>query len=68
MVDWMKVNKYPVSEVEGSMKDTAIYRGEWIRSNGSKSIPEILTEFPRLLDNPGMVKKYFLYYVFFFFN
>ncbi|KAA0716592.1 hypothetical protein E1301_Tti019184 [Triplophysa tibetana] len=54
MVDCMKVHKYPVSEVEGYMKDTAIYRGEWIRSNESKSIPEILTEFPRLLDNPGI--------------
>ncbi|RXN29585.1 hypothetical protein ROHU_013880 [Labeo rohita] len=56
MVDWMKVHKYPVS-VEGYMKETAIYRGEWIRSNGSKSIPEILKEFPRLLDNPGMEKN-----------
>ncbi|KAI2646123.1 Carboxylic acid reductase [Labeo rohita] len=33
MVDWMKVHKYPVSDVEGYMKETAIYRGEWIRSN-----------------------------------
>lgn len=55
MVDWMKVHNYPVSEVEDYMNKTAIYRGEWIRSNGSKSMPEILKEFPRLLDNPGMV-------------
>ncbi|XP_049929405.1 uncharacterized protein LOC126408083 [Epinephelus moara] len=54
MVDWLKVNKYPVSEVEAYMKETVIYRGKWIRSNGSKSIPEILKEFPRLVDNPGM--------------
>ena len=57
IVEWLKVHKYPVSEVEAQMKQTAMYRGVWIRSNGSKSILEILTEFPRLIDNPGMVRN-----------
>ncbi|XP_033989623.1 uncharacterized protein si:dkey-207l24.2 [Trematomus bernacchii] len=54
MVEWMKVNRYPVSQVEDYMNQTALQRGKWIRSNGSKSLPEMLTEFPRLVDNPGM--------------
>lgn len=58
MVDWLKVHKYPISEVENYMKETAVYRGMWIRKNGSKSIPEILKEFPRLVDNPGMVRTF----------
>ncbi|KAF4096435.1 hypothetical protein G5714_022404 [Onychostoma macrolepis] len=29
----------------------------WIRSNGSTSIPEILKEFPRLLEKLGMMLK-----------
>ncbi|KAK5916337.1 hypothetical protein CgunFtcFv8_011330 [Champsocephalus gunnari] len=59
MVLWMKVNRYPVSQVEDYMNQTALHRGKWIRSNGSKSLPEILTEFPRLLDNPGMISQDF---------
>ncbi|XP_034089809.1 uncharacterized protein LOC117557924 [Gymnodraco acuticeps] len=59
MVEWMKVNRYPVSQVEDYMNQTALHRGKWIRSNGSKSLPEILTEFPRLLDNPGMISQDF---------
>ncbi|KAG7224413.1 hypothetical protein INR49_015105, partial [Caranx melampygus] len=59
MVDWLKINKYPVSEVETYMKETAMHRGKWIHSNGSKSIPEILNEFPRLVDNPGMILQDF---------
>lgn len=58
MVDWLKVHKYPVYEVEALMRETAIHRGKWIRSNGSKSISEILKEFPRLVDNPGMVRNF----------
>lgn len=58
MVDWLKMHKYPISEVENYMKETAVYRGKWIRNNGSKTIPEILKEFPRLVDNPGMVRKF----------
>ncbi|XP_034089971.1 uncharacterized protein LOC117558095 isoform X5 [Gymnodraco acuticeps] len=59
MVEWMKVNRYPVSQVEDYMSQTALHRGKWIRSNGSKSLPEILTEFPRLVDNPGMISQDF---------
>lgn len=59
MVEWLKVNKFPVSQVEDYMKQTALQRGRWIRSNGSKSLPEILEEFPRLVDNPGMVRNDF---------
>ncbi|XP_065096552.1 uncharacterized protein [Paramisgurnus dabryanus] len=58
MVDWLKMHKYPISEVESYMKETAVYRGRWIRNNGSKTISEIVKEFPRLVDNPGMVRMF----------
>ncbi|XP_028254191.1 uncharacterized protein LOC114453764 [Parambassis ranga] len=59
MVAWLKANKYPVSEVEAKMKETSIHRSKWIRCNGSKTISEILREFPRLTDNPGMISQDF---------
>jgi len=37
------------------MRETAPFRAHWIRENGSKPISEILSEFPRLMDTPGMV-------------
>lgn len=57
MTEWLKKNKQPVSQVEEFMRGTAIYRAQWIRENGSKSLIEITQEYPRLLDTPGMVKK-----------
>ena len=36
------------------MKETALYRAKWIRSNNTKSILEILTEYP-CLTSAGMV-------------
>ncbi|CAM4578200.1 unnamed protein product [Leuciscus chuanchicus] len=57
MTEWLKKNKQPVSQVEEYMRGTAVYRAQWIRENGSKSLIEITQEYPRLLDTPGMVKK-----------
>lgn len=68
MVEWLKVHKYPISEVENYMKETAFYRGKWIRNNGSKSIAEVLKEFPRLVDNPGMVRIIFVDFYYYFIN
>ncbi|XDV11873.1 hypothetical protein PO909_000675, partial [Leuciscus waleckii] len=54
MTEWLKKNKQPVSQVEEYMRGTAVYRAQWIRENGSKSLIEITQEYPRLLDTPGM--------------
>ncbi len=55
MTEWLKNNIWPASQVEQYMKETAIQRAKWIRDNGSKTIMEIVKEYPRLLDTPGMV-------------
>lgn len=55
MKEWLKNNIWPQDQVSDYMADTAIHRAQWIRSDGSKSLPEILAEYPRFLDTPGMV-------------
>lgn len=55
-VEWLRNNRYPVSQVEEYMKQTAVQRGRWIRET-TRSVQEILIEFPRLVD-PGMVRNY----------
>lgn len=55
MTEWLKNNIWPASQVEHYMKETAIQRAKWIRDHGSKTIMEIVKEYPRLLDTPGMV-------------
>ncbi|KAG1924760.1 hypothetical protein F2P79_025951, partial [Pimephales promelas] len=53
--EWLKNNTRPQDQVEQYMRETAPFRAHWIRENGSKPISEILSEFPRLMDTPGMV-------------
>ncbi|XP_058616377.1 uncharacterized protein LOC131530244 [Onychostoma macrolepis] len=59
MTEWLKKSKQPVSQVEEFMRGTAIYRAQWIRENGSKSLMDITQEYPRLLDTPGMIAQDF---------
>lgn len=55
LVNWLKNNHAPINQVVENMKETASYRAKWIRQNGTKSIAEVLREFPHLLNTPGMV-------------
>ncbi len=55
LVNWLKMNHAPIKQVVENMKETALYRATWIRQNGTKSIAEVLHEFPHLLNTPGMV-------------
>ncbi|XP_078024425.1 uncharacterized protein LOC144463558 isoform X2 [Epinephelus lanceolatus] len=59
MKEWLKNNIWPQEQVRDYMVDTAIHRAQWIRSDGSKSLPEILAEYPRFLDTPGMIAQDF---------
>ncbi|XP_052449210.1 uncharacterized protein LOC128011128 [Carassius gibelio] len=60
MTEWLKNNIWPASQVEHYMKETVIQRAKWIRDHGSKTIMEIVKEYPRLLDTPGMISQDFL--------
>lgn len=55
LVSWLKINHAPIKQVVENMKETALYRATWIRQNGTKSIAEVLHEFPHLLNTPGMI-------------
>ncbi|XP_051957443.1 uncharacterized protein LOC127625980 [Xyrauchen texanus] len=57
--EWLKNNTRPLDQVEQYMKATALFRAHWIRQNSSKPISEILSEFPRLMDTPGMISQDF---------
>nr|XP_054591347.1 uncharacterized protein LOC129155155 isoform X3 [Nothobranchius furzeri] len=59
MTEWLKNNIWPPSQVSQYMLETAIQRAQWIRSNGTMSIREIMAEFPRLVDTPGMISQDF---------
>ncbi|XP_016366511.1 uncharacterized protein LOC107707121 [Sinocyclocheilus rhinocerous] len=60
MTEWLKNDTWPASQVEQYMKETAIQRAKWIRDNGSKTIMEIVKEYPRPLNTPGMILQDFL--------
>ena len=55
MSEWLKNNVWPNAQVGQYMLKTAIHRAQWIRGDGTKSLLNIVEEFPRLLDTPGMV-------------
>lgn len=55
MTEWLKHNVEPVSQVSSFMKKTAVKRAEWIRNNPGQPFDNILREYPRLFDTPGMV-------------
>ncbi|KAM3597607.1 uncharacterized protein V6R79_006799 [Siganus canaliculatus] len=56
MTEWLKNNIWSQTQVVTYMRETAIFRAQWIRSNGTVPVPQIIAEFPRLLDTPGMKK------------
>ncbi|XP_046906497.1 uncharacterized protein LOC124488068 [Hypomesus transpacificus] len=58
--EWLRNNTQPISQVEQIMLDTAPHRATWIRANGSKTIVEVLHEFPRLTA-PGMIAQDFFF-------
>lgn len=55
MVEWLKHNISPTTQVNSFMEKTAVKRAEWIRINRGESFENILREYPRLFDTPGMV-------------
>lgn len=55
MKEWMKTNSEPLSTVKEYMEKTAFNRAEWIRKNSDLSMQEVIKEYPRLFDTPGMV-------------
>ncbi|XP_030267131.1 uncharacterized protein LOC115578354 [Sparus aurata] len=57
MKEWLTNNIWPQSQVVQYMCDAAIHRAQWISSNGTVSIPQIIAEFPCLVDTPGMKEK-----------
>ncbi|XP_049458324.1 uncharacterized protein LOC125904754 [Epinephelus fuscoguttatus] len=59
MVAWLKVHVLPLDTVTEYMRDTAIYRAKWIQEHGTRTVAEIQTEFPRLVDTPGMIAQDF---------
>ncbi|KAK0147238.1 hypothetical protein N1851_013353 [Merluccius polli] len=58
MVEWLRTNSSPSSQVEDFMSSTAIYRAEWVRKNNSSTIEDVIKEFPRLIC-PGMIAQDF---------
>ncbi|XP_032366173.1 uncharacterized protein LOC116684900 [Etheostoma spectabile] len=59
LTEWLKNNIWPQSQVGQHMLETALHRAQWIRSNGTTSLLDIITEFPRLVDTPGMISQDF---------
>ncbi|CAM4579088.1 unnamed protein product [Leuciscus chuanchicus] len=59
MIEWLKNNRSPHSQVEELMIRTAPHRAAWIRSSGTKTVEEINREYPRLYDFPGMISQDF---------
>ncbi|KAI1900225.1 hypothetical protein AGOR_G00047810 [Albula goreensis] len=59
MKEWLKHNSQPLSQVQEYMRETAIYRANWIRQGSPKSVAEILQEYPHLLATPGMISQDF---------
>ncbi|XP_042631726.1 uncharacterized protein LOC109104311 [Cyprinus carpio] len=59
LVNWLKNNHAPINQVVENMKETTLYRAKWIHQNGTKSITEVLLEFPHLLNTPGMISQDF---------
>nr|XP_046264876.1 uncharacterized protein LOC124069624 [Scatophagus argus] len=58
MLEWLKKNSRPTNQVEEYMQATAVYRAEWVKANSSKTMQEVLHEFPRHLC-PGMIAQDF---------
>lgn len=51
----MKNHIEPVAMVKTYMEKTVVSRARWIKENSELTISEIMTQYPRLFDTPGMV-------------
>lgn len=58
MVEWLKHNVSPPSQVLSFMEKTAVNRAEWIRLNPGEPFDNIIKEYPRLFNTPGKVRIY----------
>ncbi|XP_041835318.1 uncharacterized protein LOC121636033 [Melanotaenia boesemani] len=56
--EWLKNNTQPITQVNEYMRDTCSFRAAWIRADHSKTVDEVLAQFPRLL-TPGMIAQDF---------
>jgi len=56
MLEWLKNNRGPHSQIMEPMGHAAPHRAAWIRSPGSETVEEINAEYPKLHDFPGMVR------------
>lgn len=63
LTEWLKSNVWPQSQVAAYMEETVIHRAKWIRANVTKAVVNIMMEFPRLVDTPGMVSLHLKSYV-----
>ena len=52
----MKNHIEPVAMVKTYMEKTVVSRARWIKENSELTISEIMTQYPRLFDTPGMVR------------
>ena len=55
MKEWLKQHLEPASTIKLYMEKTVINRACWIKENSDLGIKEIMNEYPRLFDTPGMV-------------
>jgi hypothetical protein len=55
MKEWMKANLEPLSTLKNYMEKTVLNRAEWIRKTPDLPMREVMKEYPRLFDTPGMV-------------
>lgn len=55
MKEWMKANSEPISTIKKYIEKTVVNRAEWIRKTPDLSMREVMKEYPRLFDTPGMV-------------
>ena len=65
-VAWLKDNEQPAHQVTQYMQDTFKQRRKWIKAETSRTVEDILVQYPRLL-NPNMVRfcdiKLICYYI-----
>lgn len=55
MKEWLKNHTEPATTVKTYMEKTVLNRAKWIRANSELPIKEVMDEYPRLFDTPGMV-------------
>ncbi|XP_046857509.1 uncharacterized protein LOC124450899 [Xenia sp. Carnegie-2017] len=56
MKQWMKDNWEPFSTLKSYMQKTVLNRSEWIEKTPQLTIREVMKEYPRLINVPGMVE------------